>query len=226
MSKVRGRKARLAAFIEVVWNRGDVAAVPDYLAAANTIHHDPGDPWEGRTLDHAGGFAKRLLQSRAPFPDQRFTVLRMAEDEDAVIMTWTWEATHLGDFPGFRATGRTIRMSGATAYGFDNEDRVNGHWQIADRLGVFQQLQVDRSQSRFSRKIRSTDTTAPRDATSSKCLKGTSIRKSDCTASPIAHAGATIPSRTDQTAIVRASGFTLGSPVRGGLSTLWSLIAS
>ncbi len=137
------RKARLAAFIEAVWNRGEAEAVPAYLAPAYTIHHDPGDPWEGRTLDPAG-FAQRLAQSRAPFPDQRFAVLRMAEDADAVIMTWTWEATHLGDFPGFPATGRTIRMSGATAYGFDTQDRITGHWQIADRLGVFQQLQANR----------------------------------------------------------------------------------
>lgn len=137
------RKARLTAFIEAVWNQGQAEAVPNYLAPAYTIHHDPGDPWEGQTLDPAG-FAARLLQSRAPFPDQRFTVLRMAEDADAVIMTWTWEATHLGDFPGFPATGKIIRMSGATAYGFDMQDRITGHWQIADRLGVFQQLQANR----------------------------------------------------------------------------------
>ncbi|OYU35848.1 ester cyclase [Novosphingobium sp. PASSN1] len=137
------RKTRLAAFIEAVWNLGDAAAVPTYLASAYTIHHDPGDPWEGRTLDPAG-FGERLIQSRAPFPDQRFNVLRMAQDDDAVIMTWTWEATHLGDFPGFPATGKVIRMSGATAYGFDDQDRLTGHWQIADRLGVFQQLQANR----------------------------------------------------------------------------------
>ena len=31
-------------------------------------------------------------------------------------------------------------MSGATAYGFDAEGRITGHWQITDRLGVYQQL--------------------------------------------------------------------------------------
>ncbi len=34
-----------------------------------------------------------------------------------------------------------IHMSGATVYGFDSEDCLTGHWQITDRLGVFQQLQ-------------------------------------------------------------------------------------
>ena len=30
-------------------------------------------------------------------------------------------------------------MSGATVYYFDDE-KIVGHWQITDRLGVFQQL--------------------------------------------------------------------------------------
>ena len=28
---------------------------------------------------------------------------------------------------------------------FDNQDRLTGHWQITDRLGVYQQLQRNRS---------------------------------------------------------------------------------
>jgi predicted ester cyclase len=41
--------------------------------------------------------------------------------------------------PGFPASGKQIRMSGATVYFFDGE-RISGHWQITDRLGVYQQL--------------------------------------------------------------------------------------
>jgi predicted ester cyclase len=41
--------------------------------------------------------------------------------------------------PGFPATGRSIKMSGATVYYFEGE-RITGHWQITDRLGVYQQL--------------------------------------------------------------------------------------
>jgi hypothetical protein len=35
-------------------------------------------------------------------------------------------------------------MSGATVYMFDADDRLTGHWQIADRLGAYQQLQRGR----------------------------------------------------------------------------------
>ena len=50
-------------FIERVWNGGDVEAVAEFLAPAYTIHSDPGDPWHGRTLDHAT-FVRRLAVPR------------------------------------------------------------------------------------------------------------------------------------------------------------------
>lgn len=134
------RKQRLTAFIRQIWDDGEADGADDYIAETYTIHHDPGDPWEGLTLDRTG-FKDRVRKSRAAFPDQQFDIQGLFADGDSVVMTWLWTGTHLGDLPGFPATGRTIRMSGATVYAFDREDRLTGHWQITDRLGVFQQLQ-------------------------------------------------------------------------------------
>lgn len=136
------RKQRLAGFIRRVWDDGDATAIDAYLGETYTIHHDPGDPWHGMTLDRAG-FRDRLLKSRAAFPDQRFDTQAMFADGDSVVMTWLWSARHAGDLPGFPATGKTIRMSGATEYRFDHADRLTGHWQVTDRLGVFRQLQAN-----------------------------------------------------------------------------------
>lgn len=138
------REAILAAFMEEVWNAGDAHAVSRYLASRYTIRHDPGDPWDGQTLSIAD-FCDRLAQSRAPFPDQRFDIRLMAVTGDEVIITWLWRATHQGEVAGFPPTGREIRMSGATVYGFDAQDRLTGHWQVTDRLGVFQQLAAQRA---------------------------------------------------------------------------------
>ena len=137
MSNTR-QKEILAAFIEEVWNEGNLAAADKYIAAPYTIHHDPGDPWDGQTLDFEG-FKERVRLSRAPFPDQRFEIQEFLADGNAVAITWFWTGTHLGDMPGFPATGRSIKMSGATVYYFEGE-RITGHWQITDRLGVYQQL--------------------------------------------------------------------------------------
>lgn len=134
------RKRRLVEFIRQVWDEGDSEAAAAYLAASYTIHHDPGDPWDGAVLD-LDGYRHRLLTSRAAFPDQRFDIQGLFGDAGAVVMTWLWVATHLADLPGFPASGKQVHMSGATVYFFDDADRLTGHWQITDRLGVFQQLQ-------------------------------------------------------------------------------------
>ena len=132
------RKDILRAFLDRVWSQGDAEAVEIYIADSYTIHNDPGDPWHGRTLDR-DGFRDRLLRSRAAAPDQRFTPVEMIEEGDRVAVSWTWTGTHLGDLPGLPATGRTITMTGLTIYSFE-DDRLTGHWQIADRLGVYQQI--------------------------------------------------------------------------------------
>ncbi|MFZ1105849.1 MAG: ester cyclase [Hyphomicrobiaceae bacterium] len=39
-----------------------------------------------------------------------------------------------------QALGKPMTMSGATVYYFDDRGRIIGHWQIVDRLGIYQQL--------------------------------------------------------------------------------------
>lgn len=132
------RKEILASFLEEVWNAGDADAVDRYLAPLYTIKHDPGDPWHGKTLTIAE-FKQRLAVSRAPFPQERFSVVEMIEQGDVIATSWTWIGKHTGDIPGFPATGRDIHMTGITLYYFEG-DRLSGHHQIADRLSVMMQL--------------------------------------------------------------------------------------
>jgi steroid delta-isomerase-like uncharacterized protein len=139
MTQHARRKALLAEFLESVWSNGQVDAADGYLAEDYTIHHDPGDPWAGQRLD-LEGFKERVRVSRAPFPDQRFEIQEMFADGDAVVVTWLCSGTHTSDYPGFPASHQPISMSVATVYYFDARDRLSGHWQITDRLGVFQQL--------------------------------------------------------------------------------------
>lgn len=140
MNPSTDRQRKLAEFIDQVWSNGDIDGCDRFLADTYIIRHDPGDPWEGRRLD-LGGFKERVRLSRAPFPDQHFDMQNWFENTAGVAVTWLWSATHLGDLPGFPASGLALIMSGATIYDFDGEDRICGHWQITDRLGVYRQLQ-------------------------------------------------------------------------------------
>jgi predicted ester cyclase len=136
-----GRMALLTRFIDEVWNRGDINAADRYIAARYTVRHDPGDPWDGRDLD-LDGYKERVRLARASCPDQRFELLAVVADDVAgtVVATWQWAGTHTGTLSGFAPTGCLLRMTGATVYSFDGDDRITGHWQVVDRLGVFQQL--------------------------------------------------------------------------------------
>ncbi len=131
-------KEILAEFVREVWNEGNIDRVDNYLAPKYKIHHDPGDAWDQKELD-LDGFKERLRLSRAPFPDQCFEIQELIAEGNTVVMTWLWTGTHLGDMPGFPASERKIKMSGAKVYYFEG-DRISGHWQIVDRLGVYQQL--------------------------------------------------------------------------------------
>lgn len=132
------RKEFLRRFLEEVWTAGDADAAEKYLAPSYAIYHDPGDPWQGQTLDLAG-FKDRLVKSRAFAPDQVFTVREMIQEDDRIAVSWIWRGTHLGDLPGIPATGKRMNMSGLTIYYFE-KDRLSGHWQIADRLSIYQQI--------------------------------------------------------------------------------------
>jgi steroid delta-isomerase-like uncharacterized protein len=136
----------LKEFIRKVWDEGNDEAASEYIASSYTIHHDPGDPWEGMTLD-LEEFKNRVKKSRQPVPDQKFILQEIFENKNSVAITWLWQGTHLGDLAGFPGIGKKIKMSGATVYYFDG-NRINGHWQIADRLSVYKQLQAMRSENK------------------------------------------------------------------------------
>jgi len=132
--------ATLRAFFADVWNGGDVAACDRYLAPEYSIWSDPGDPWEGQTMT-VEGFKDRMISSRAPFPQQSFHIETLLESGDDVMVSWTWAGTHLGDLPGFPASGRKFTLKGMTHYVFE-AGRIRGHWQVVDRLGLVNQLQA------------------------------------------------------------------------------------
>ncbi len=138
MFDVAANKNLLRQFLTEVWSNGDIAACDRYIAAKYTVLHDPGDPWDKCELDLAG-YKERVALSRAPFPDQAFTIQELVGEDQKVVVSWLWSATHKGDIPGFPATGKRINMSGITVYSFE-EGRLTGHWQVTDRLGVYSQL--------------------------------------------------------------------------------------
>jgi steroid delta-isomerase-like uncharacterized protein len=125
---------------DLVWTAGDLSAVDRLVAPHYVIHSDPGDPWEGQTLDRAT-YRLRLSYSRRGFPDLTFTIHDIFAADGRVCVRWSAEGTHTGDLEGLPATGKRLRFTGQTIYDIAGE-QVAGHWQVIDRLGFLQQVRA------------------------------------------------------------------------------------
>jgi predicted ester cyclase len=135
--------AVVSALYRLVWSDGSLAEIPRLVAARYRIHADPGDPWEGKTVDRAA-YAERVEYARRAFPDLTFTIDELFGAGDRVTVRWHAEGTQAGDLPGVPATGRRLGFAGQTIYAVE-DGQVTGHWQVVDRLGFAEQLRPKRS---------------------------------------------------------------------------------
>ena len=132
-------KIRLQNFMDVIWNSGDFSKLTDYVSQQYTILHDPGDAWEGQTLDH-DTFAERVMYSRNAFPDLKFDIQEMVADQSRVVAFWIMSGTHEGDLDNLPKTGKSFSISGITIYEFDKGSKICSHIQAYDRLGFMAQM--------------------------------------------------------------------------------------
>jgi steroid delta-isomerase-like uncharacterized protein len=125
--------------MEQVWNNGNFSQIEEFIAPRYEIKNDPGDPWDGQTLNHTT-FKERVLYSRNAFPDLHFEIQEMIEEQGKVAVSWLMSGTHKGDLPQLPATGKSFSISGMTFYYFD-EGKLCGHTQAFDRLGFLSQME-------------------------------------------------------------------------------------
>lgn len=126
--------------IDEVWSKGNLEVVDQLVAPQYTIRHDPGDAWDGKTLDIAT-YKKRVTLSRSIFPDQVFHIHDVICNKDKIAISWDFTGTHEGKIPGLPTTNKQVTVSGLTIYYFSNH-KIVGHWQVVDRLGFFEQLNI------------------------------------------------------------------------------------
>ena len=133
-----GNKDKLIQLIEQVWNNGNLDLVEELIAPQYTIYHDPGDPWEGQSLDRAA-YKERVLYSRNAFPDLHFAIKEFVPAEDKIAISWYLSGTHAGELARVPASGKKINVSGISIYYFSN-GKFTGHWQVIDQLAFTLQI--------------------------------------------------------------------------------------
>ena len=119
---------------QTCWNAGDLDGYLELYDDAIRLHLGSGDP-----LDKAGvrAFYEGIHAAFGSPPPLEFHEVLWA-GETATIR-FTMHGTHVGEFNGIPATGRTIALPGITTLRFEHRKVVERHSQ-ADMLGLLVQL--------------------------------------------------------------------------------------
>ena len=125
-------KALVRRYLDECIGKNDMSLIVTLLAADYVCHAPSGD----FDLQAYKQFQPSVL---AAFPDGYWTIEDMIAEGDRVAWRCTFCGTHRGEFMGFPATGRQIRMSlmliSRIAGG-----RIAEEWEIWDGAGLAQQL--------------------------------------------------------------------------------------
>jgi steroid delta-isomerase-like uncharacterized protein len=104
------------------------------LVSDDYLEHDP---LPGQGTGRGGAVDRFSLLTRALAP--HFTVDDVVAEGDRVVVRWTNTGTHIGDFAGIPATGKTFAIHGVDVYRVAAGELCE-HWHVIDQLSMLEQL--------------------------------------------------------------------------------------
>ena len=123
-------------YLEDFWNRGDVAAIAE-IVAADAVGHVAGQRIDGNP--------EKLKQRRAAlltiYTAPRFTVEDVIAAGDRAVIRWTFRGKHTGPGAGVPPTGKEIVATGINIFRIAN-GKIAELWVESDDLGEMRQLGV------------------------------------------------------------------------------------
>jgi steroid delta-isomerase-like uncharacterized protein len=124
-------------FMEECWNQGKLDAVSE-LVADNCRIHDPVFP---SLTSGAQNLRNHIETCRRAFPDLNFTIDDTIAERDEVVIHWTANGTHKGDFLGMPPTNRKASVSGTSIYKLQGSKIVE-EWANWNLMSMMEQLGV------------------------------------------------------------------------------------
>jgi steroid delta-isomerase-like uncharacterized protein len=119
-------KALVRRFHEEAWNKGNVAAVDEFMAADYVDYPIPSGLPPGTE-----GLKQTITTYRTAFPDLQATVDDIFAEGDRVAYRWSTRGTHLGDWLGISPTGYHMAATGITVFRIAGGKVVEG-WTSMD----------------------------------------------------------------------------------------------
>lgn len=137
---VESRRRLITDTWAAVWDRGEVDELDSLLSSSYRRRSDGDD--EGQDLET---FKASIVTTRASFPDLTTHLDAVVVEGDRAAVRWHSTGTHEHPFLGVPATGRTVRVSGATFLHFDADGLVDEEqvtWDPRALLSVLGIIQV------------------------------------------------------------------------------------
>ena len=120
-----GNRRTVRRLYEEVMNEGRLQLL-DEITWPDHIEHNP-FPQQMQGLE---GLKQRASMVRAAF-NPSFTIEHLIAEGDKVAVMWSNDGTHVGEWFGFSATGKSV-----TAHGVDihllRDGRLAEHWDVVD----------------------------------------------------------------------------------------------
>lgn len=134
-------KAMLDAWLRL-WN-GDFAQAPGIISPGFRVHAALLDGGDGSSIRGVDGLVAWIGQTRAAFPDLRFTseVPPLVDGRYASV-PWTATGTYAGGFPGAKAQPGTVVTFTGTDTLRMRDGKFAEYWVNTDTLSLLTQLQA------------------------------------------------------------------------------------
>jgi predicted ester cyclase len=116
---------------QVIWTDGDVSRIGEFYAE-NFQANYPMTDW-GKGLEGAKNLA---LEIRAGFPDYRERIDELIDEGDRIVVRLTILGTHLGDYGGLPATGKSVEFTDVTICRIEN-GRIVEQSGLSDLLTLY-----------------------------------------------------------------------------------------
>lgn len=126
-------KAVARRYYDEVLNGGQLAVLNEI--AVEDYHENDPMPGQGDGRQGLTERASMFVETLAP----KFTIEDVVAEGDRVVVRWTNNGTHVGEFLGIPPTGRSFRIAGIDIHRLEN-GRLAEHWHVVDQLTMLQQL--------------------------------------------------------------------------------------
>jgi len=122
---------------EECWNKAMLETVGD-LYAKDSRFRDPVFPNMAPGIE---SMKRHMQTSRSAFPDLKFTINDVIAEKDEVVVHWTAQGTHQGQFLGLAPTHRKATVGGTSIFRIKN-NKITEQWSDWNVLTLLDQLGV------------------------------------------------------------------------------------